>query len=42
MFGSEKDSTIFGVWNNAMYISTEESPGKVFYNDVWKLVKISY
>ena len=31
----------FGVWNNSMYISTGEGPGKVFYNDVWKLVKIS-
>lgn len=26
----------FGVWNNQMFISTGEGPGKVFYNDVWK------
>lgn len=28
----------FGVWNRTMLISTGEGPGKVFYNDVWRLV----
>ena len=31
----------FGIWNNVMYISTGEGPGKVFYIDVWKLVNFS-
>ena len=32
----------FGVWDKSMYISTGEGPGKVFYNDVWRLVNVSF